>query len=70
LKKKVKKIVSAHYLETIYHRAFIFHIPIGLGEDITTINFVLTRSNVKVKVTLGIFKNVKMFPLQLLTTFK
>ena len=55
-------------MRTIYHRAFIFDIPIGLGEGMTTISFVLTRSNVK--VALGTFKTVTMFPLQLLTTFK
>jgi len=42
-----KKMVSAHYLRSIYHRAFIFHMLIGLNRDMTPIE--LIRSEVKVR---------------------
>jgi len=35
-------------LKTIYHRAIIFHMLIGLGKDKTPINIWFTRSKVKV----------------------
>jgi len=35
-------------LKTIYHRAFIFHMLIGLGKDKTPINIGFIRSKVKV----------------------
>jgi len=35
---------------TIYQRAVIFHKQIGLGDDMTPNNFVLTLSKVKVTV--------------------
>ena len=44
----VDQMVSAHH-----HSAFIFYMLIGLGEDKTPIDFVFTRS--KVKVTMVTF---------------
>jgi len=35
-------------LITVYHRAFIFYMQIGLGEGLTPIDFVFFRSKVKV----------------------
>jgi len=35
-------------LQTIFHRAFIFHMLFGLVEDMTTIDFRYTRSKAKV----------------------
>jgi len=59
----VKNII----LRTICHRAFIFHMQIGLGKDKHTINFRFTRS--KVKVTRVTFeKKLIMFPLIILRT--
>ena len=55
----VNQIGSAHYLENCSSQTLIFHMPIGLGEDMTPIDFVFTKS--KVKVSMDTFeKNVKM----------
>ena len=39
---------SDSYLRTVYHRVFIFHMLIGLGEDKTAIDIGITMSKVKV----------------------
>jgi len=44
----VKKWFLLIILRTVYHRAFIFHMLIGLGEDMSPDVFMFTRSNVKV----------------------
>jgi len=36
-------------LKTVYHRAFIFHMLIGLGENMISDVFKFTRSKVKVR---------------------
>jgi len=36
------------FLRTLYHRAFISHLLIGLGKDMTLFEFELIRSKVKV----------------------
>ena len=42
-------------LRTVYHRAFIFHMFIGLGKDMTSIDFGFTWS--KVRITTVLFEN-------------
>ena len=37
------------FLRTVYYRAIIFHMLIGLGKDMTPIDFRFTRMKVKVK---------------------
>ena len=37
------KLFPIIILETIFHSTFIFHMPIGLGKDMTHIDFVFTR---------------------------
>jgi len=41
-------MVSDYYLENYIHRALIFKMLIGLGENKNPINFGFTRSKVKV----------------------
>ena len=41
-------MVSPHYLRTVYHISFIFHIRISPGEGLTPIDFVFFMSRVKV----------------------
>ena len=49
-------------LRTINHRAFIFHMLIGLMKDMTPVDFVFTRSKVKVtRVTLKKKENCFLF---------
>ena len=44
-------MVSAHFLlRTIDHRAFKFHMQIGIGEDMTAIDVVFTRSKGNVTI--------------------
>jgi len=50
-------MVSLIILRTVYHRGFIFHILIGLGEGLTSIHFVLFRSKVKVTKVIFVLKN-------------
>jgi len=47
-----KKWFSVNFLRTIDHRAIIFHMLVGRGEDKTPIDFVYTM--LKYKVNLGI----------------
>jgi len=56
-------MVSAHYLKTIYHRAFKFNRLSSLGNDITCIDFGFTRSNVNVT---GVVLVKQWFPLIIL----
>ena len=44
----------------IYHRACIFHLQIGLGKDMTPIDFEFTRSNVKVTVVTFVKKGFRL----------
>jgi len=60
-----KKWFPLIILRTVYHRCFIFHMPIGLGEGFTFIYCVFFRS--KVKATKVTFVK-KCFPLILLIT--
>jgi len=59
-------MVSAHYLKTIYHRAFKFNMLISLGDDTTCIDFGFTRSNVKVT---GVILVKQWFPLIILKKY-
>jgi len=44
----VDQMVSDHCLENIFHRAFIYHVLIGLGENKSLIDFGFTGSKVMV----------------------
>ena len=50
------KMVSADYLNTVYHKVIMFHMSVGHDQELTPIDFGVTRSKVKVTATL----NVKM----------
>jgi len=53
-------MVSSHYLQTVYHRAFIFHMLIGLGKDMTPIDFGITMSKGNVTRVTFLKRNVNM----------
>jgi len=61
-------MVSAHYYENIYHRAFIFHMLICLERDMTHIDIELNRLKVKVRrITFG--KKLVSLPIILRTVY-
>jgi len=63
------KVVSDHYLLwNIDHRAFKFHMLIGLGKGMTTFDFELTRSKVKVTMVLFVKGGYRSFSWELFTT--
>jgi hypothetical protein len=62
-------------LKTIHHKVSIFHILVGLNQLMSTIDFEVTRSKVKVKVTLKFrivsadyFKNYSLHSIYILHT--
>jgi len=46
---KIKKCIPLNILRIIYHTAFIFHMLIGLSENMTRIDIWFTRSKLKVR---------------------
>ena len=50
-------MVFAHYH---YHRGFIFHMPIGIGGDMTPFDFLFTMSKSKVTRVTFVKKDVNM----------